>query len=167
MSKNKRVRLDLEDAVRHHSPFSNGPCTCGMHESSDDPYISDRLTLTKLENWKTEMETMICIPDIPTSLERYTKLYQFYGLIDCEYVYYDVYDWAANLVVQRNLFYDGCIQMLGLCLRQTPLVSHPYLRRLMLQTYLKETGARRFAKWLQFLLGAMRPVYFDPKRIKL
>lgn len=121
-----------------------------MHESAD------QFALNKLESWKTEIEEMFCVPDMSVSVECYDKLFNIYPIVDCKLVNSHLNDWAANLVVQRNLYYDSCIQMLNICLRQTPLRGHPYLRRLVLQTYLKETGAWRFAKWLRFLLGAMR-----------
>lgn len=167
MNPKKRVRVKLDGSQIYHGKRKGEPCDCGLHKSPDDPHVSKHIVQNKLEEWKAEIDDVLCVPDIPTSLAHHQKLFMIYGLVDGPSIYYNFYEWAKELVKGRRQFYGECIQMLGLCLRQTPIGGHPYLRQMLVQVYLKETGGLRFKKWLEFLLGAMHPMKFAAKKIKL
>jgi hypothetical protein len=142
-------------------------CKCPLHEDGDF-HVSERLVRKSIEAWKTQIDHTLYIPSLIETIALYDHLYEIRNLINTKTLYFHLADWFDLWMSERKQFYTNCSYTFVLCLRRTVFGKHPYLRKLLLHTYLKECGAYRFKKWIAFLLGAVRMDEDEiHKRIKL
>lgn len=165
----KRVfEIELATPTPYHENHSpSEPCSCGYHESDENAHVSLRLIKERLENWKKEVENTLYVPDIATSMRWFDYLYHVHIYTNQLTVFDHLMDWAQELEIKRRAYHKECGYTLLLCLRRTPIGKHPDLRRLLLHTYLKEVGAHRFKKWMNFILGGLRTDLIKMKKQKL
>lgn len=135
-------------------------CPCGFHESStNDGSVSKEIVESSFSEWKTRIEktTLRYIPAAAESMTIYADLFNRRQLFQPTLFYDELVEWSSVLVEQRMRFYDECRCAFLLSLRRTPPFDrHRYLRRLLLKTYLRETGFSRFKVWITFILSAIR-----------
>jgi hypothetical protein len=135
-------------------------CPCGFHESStNDGSVSEEIVESSFKEWKTRIEqTTLCyIPGAAESMVIYGDLFNRRQLFHPTLFYNELVEWSSVLVKKRMRFYDECSCAFLLSLRRTPPFDrHRYLRRLLLKTYLRETGFPRFKTWFTFILSAIR-----------
>lgn len=130
-------------------------CNCDLHENNDH-YVSERLVQNCIEKWKQEIESTLCLPNMKDTICLYDRLYDIRNLIKSDTLHVHLNEWARGWMNARKQFYTECSNAFSLCLTRTVFGRHFYLRKLLLHTYRKESGAYRFRKWIAFLLGAVR-----------
>jgi hypothetical protein len=149
----KRVfEIELDNYYTHNHDEG---CSCGYHESNEDRNVSLRLIKERLENWKKEVENTLYVPDVGTSMKWFDYMFRVHIYTNQFTVFDHLMDWAQELEIKRKQHFKEAGYTLLLCLRRTPIAQYADLRRLVLQTYLRESGAHRFKKWMNFILGGL------------